>query len=357
VLTRTIVVDPRDPAAETIRAAADILRAGGLVAFPTETVYGLGALALETSAVARLFDAKGRPATDPAIVHLSDADQLSVVADEIPPIAVALAARFWPGPLTLILRKSSRVPDAVTAGLGTVGVRVPAHPVALALLAAVGTPIAAPSANRFSKPSPTRAAHVVADLDGRIDLVLDAGPTDIGVESTVVDLTSDQPTVRRPGGLPIESLRELIPGVGVMYQSGDVSQRQLAPGQLAKHYAPRAKLTLYVGDMWSIAERLGRDVRARAAAGVRVGILAPEEDLMAMAPTIAAVAAGGRVRTAAYGARGDTSRAAHELFDALRRLDEEGVDEILASAPVPDGLGLAIHDRLTRAAEGRVIRI
>ncbi len=337
-----------------IADAASVLARGGLVAFPTETVYGLGAHALNPAAVTALFDAKGRPSTDPVIVHVASVDDVAAIAREIPPLVERLAARFWPGPLTMVLHKQPSVAASLTAGLDTVGVRVPAHPVAQALLRAAAFPVAAPSANRFSRPSPTTAQHVLDDLAGAIDMVLDGGPTAVGVESTVLDLTVSPPLVRRPGGVSIEELRTVVGSVIAAVSVASQSAAQLAPGQLLRHYAPRARLTLYTGDVASVINRMGSDARTLAAGGARVGILAPEDDLMAMAPALVPLAAAGRIRFANYGSRRDVRRAARELFAALRSLDADGVDEILASAPEPQGLGVAIHDRLTRAAEGRV---
>lgn len=355
--TRVVAVDARHPDPSVIADAASVLARGGLVAFPTETVYGLGANPLDSAAVEALFDAKGRPSADPVIVHLASADALGTIAREIPAIVSELASRFWPGPLTLVLRKMPHVPDSITAGLDTVGIRVPAHPVAQALLRAAKLPIAAPSANRFSRPSPTRAEHVLDDLNGSIDLLLDGGATPVGVESTVLDLTTSPPAVLRPGGVTVEELRAVIPDLTFIPRAAVASsQAQIAPGQLLRHYAPRAKLTLYVGDAANVVHQIGADARTLAAAGTRVGILAPEEDLIALAPTLVPLAAAGRVRFANFGARRDPARAARELFAALRTLDAEGVDEILASAPDPQDIGLAIHDRLTRAAEGRVTK-
>jgi L-threonylcarbamoyladenylate synthase len=355
-VTRVVAVDSKQPDSSTIAGAASLLADGGLVAFPTETVYGLGAHALDLAAIDALFSAKGRPATDPVIVHVASADEMRLVTRDLPEIAGALASRFWPGALTMVLRKQAHVPAAITAGFDTVGVRVPSHPVAQALLRASGLPIAAPSANRFSRPSPTTARHVLDDLDGEIDMVLDGGPTTMGVESTVLDLTVSPPVVRRPGGVSLEDLRSVIPDVAVLASSGWASAAQPAPGQLLRHYAPRARLTLYVGIVNNVIDRIGSDARTLAAGGARVGILAPEEDLLALAPALVPLATAGRVRFANYGARRDPDRAARELFAALRSLDAEGVDEILASAPEPRHIGLAIHDRLTRAAEGRVKR-
>lgn len=355
--TRVIVVDPRAPDPAAIAEAAAIIRAGGLVVFPTETVYGLGAHALETDAVARIFQAKERPASDPLIVHLAAADLVPSVARDVSADATTLMSRFWPGPLTLVLPKQPAVPAMVTAGRDTVGVRVPAHPVALALLRAAGVPMAAPSANRFSRPSPTRAAHVLADLDGRVDVLLDAGPTDIGVESTVLDLTTGTPTVRRPGGVSLSDLQTIVPGVRITDRYATGVDAEIAPGQLLRHYAPRAPLTLYEGAPTAVVDAIGRDARRGASAGRVVGVLAPAEDVIALAPAIAAQAAAGRVVTEAFGSRREPARSARELFDALRTLDARGVDEILAATVDPVDVGLAIRDRLVRAAEGRVRRV
>ncbi|MDP1569045.1 MAG: L-threonylcarbamoyladenylate synthase [Vicinamibacterales bacterium] len=355
--TRVLIVDPVAPDGAAVAEAAAVLRAGGLVVFPTETVYGLGASALDAAAIAGIFRAKERPSTDPLIVHVASLAEVSDVAREIPAVAAVLAARFWPGPLTLILPKREEVPASVTAGLDSVGVRVPAHPVALALLRAAGVPVAAPSANRFSRPSPTRAAHVLEDLEGRVDLVLDAGATDIGVESTVLDLTVDPPLVRRPGGVSLEALREVLPEVAIVDRVADAAVAQEAPGQLLRHYAPRAPLTCYDGAPALVVTRLAAEARAQVGAGLRIGILASEEDLLALAPMVAALGARGRVETRAYGSRRDPARAARELFEALRGLDATGVDRMLAAMPATGGIGRAMRDRLMRAAEGRVVPV
>ena len=356
-MTRVVRVDPDRPDLAAIHDAARELSGGRLVAFPTETVYGLGAHALDAGAVARLFDAKGRPATDPVIVHIADADGMTTLAEEVPSLAYELASRFWPGALTLILRKRTSVPDAITAGRPTVGVRVPSHPIARMLLRSAAVPVAAPSANRFARPSPTTAAHVLADLDGVIDLVLDGGPTPLGIESTIVDLTVAPPLVRRPGGVTLEAIREVVPEVESVTELQGVSRPQRAPGQFLRHYAPTAALTLYVGDPGDITHRIAADVRTVVASGTRVGILAPEDDLRELAPRLAAVATVGRVATRAYGSRSDPLTMARDLFAGLRELDESGVELILAAAPAASGIGIAVIDRLTRAAEGRVIYV
>ena len=352
--TRVLQVDPAQPDPAVLEQAAQALRAGRLVAFPTETVYGLGANALDGDAVARIFEAKGRPATDPLIVHLAHIGQLSMCASHVPPAARKLGLAFWAGPLTIILPKQPQIPDSVTAGLPSVALRVPSHRVARALMEMAGVPVAAPSANRFSRPSPTTAAHVMADLDGRIDIVLDGGPTDIGLESTIVDFTVDPPVMRRPGGLTLEQIQSVVPEVVAVASQGNADVAQLAPGQLTRHYAPRAELTLYDGALEQVIKSVAAAARTLAATGSRVGILAPEDDLVALAPELAALASNGRVEVQPYGSRRDPARAAHELFAALRALDATGVSHILATSVGPHGLGLAVRDRLARAAEGRI---
>lgn len=328
-MTTVLRLTPDRPEPDAIAAAAARLRDGGLVAFPTETVYGLGVAALDAAAVRRLFAAKGRPADDPLIVHVADASGLAALVTGRPAIVDALAARFWPGPLTIVLPRSPLVPDEVTAGLDTVAVRVPAHPVAHALLAAAGIPVAAPSANLFSRPSPTRAAHVLEDLDGRIDMVLDGGPTQVGVESTVLDLSGRVPVVLRPGAVTLDMLRPLLPDVRL--RGGDTTEGpQRSPGLLAKHYSPRAPLTLYEGPLDRVVERMRVDAAAADAAGRRVGVLVPDDDAAVMAA---------------------------RLYAALREFDAAGVDEILARLPPSgDGLSEAVADRLRRAAAGRIVR-
>jgi L-threonylcarbamoyladenylate synthase len=321
-VTEVLPVDPHRPDAAVIARAAQCLRRGGLVAFPTETVYGLGVHALDRDAVRRLFAAKGRPANDPLIVHVPSIDRAAPLVTALPPIARALAARFWPGPLTMVLPRASMVPDEVTAGLDTVAIRVPAHPVARALIEAADLPVAAPSANLFSRPSPTLASHVFQDLAGRIDMVLDGGATAVGLESTVIDLSGDPLTVLRPGAVTVDMLREIIPDLRVRGRALAPDDAAMpSPGLLPKHYAPRAPLTLYRGDPQRAALALQRDARAAEAAGRTVGILSPA----------------------------DTT--ASRLYAALREMDVAAVDLILAP-DVADGTALAdaIRDRLTRAA-------
>ncbi len=351
-MTDVIRVDSDRPDAAAIARAAECLRRGGLVAFPTETVYGLGVHALDSAAVRRLFDAKGRPANDPLIVHVDSIDRIHDLVRRVPEAAVALAARFWPGPLTLVLPRSSRVPDEVTAGLNTVAVRVPAHPVARALLTAAGVPVAAPSANLFSRPSPTRASHVLDDLNGRIDLILDGGPTDVGVESTVLDLSSDVPTILRPGAISREMLREILPRVERRSSAERALGAMPSPGMLERHYSPRAPLTLYEGAAREAVAQLIGDARAAIAAGARIGIMAADEDREALAGLVTELAGLDTRLTIAYlGSEGDLTTVAARLYAVVRELDSTGVDRILARGfPGEDGLATAIQDRLRRAA-------
>nr|AQQ74787.1 hypothetical protein [uncultured bacterium] len=341
-----IRVDPDTPDPAALAPAADCLRRGGLVAFPTETVYGLGTHALDRTAVRRLFEAKGRPATDPLIVHVSDADRMNELALDVPDTARALASRFWPGPLTLVLRRSPRVPDEVTAGLDTVAIRVPAHPVARALLSAAAIPVAAPSANLFSRPSPTRASHVLDDLGGRIDLVVDGGPTQVGVESTVLDLSREVPTILRPGVVSLAMLQEVLPRVVQGAGAAPPTGAMPSPGLLERHYAPRAPLTVYEGA--DAAARLARDACDSIADGRRVGIMAADEDraqlngLARHAPQASVVY---------LGSERDLGSVASRLYAAMRELDASGVDRILARGfPGDEGLAVAIRDRLRRAS-------
>ena len=352
---RLVTQTPPDQAA--IAEAAALLQRGGLVAFPTETVYGLGANALDAEAVRGVFSAKGRPSTDPLIVHLADVDGLTRVARDIPAVVRRLADAFWPGPLTVIVPRHPEVPREVTAGYDTVAVRVPSHPVAQALLAAAGVPVAAPSANRFSRPSPTTAGHVYDELAGRIPLILDGGPASVGVESTIVDCTVTPPVVRRAGGVTVEALRAIVPDLVVRDTHGVDTEAQVAPGQLLRHYAPSSPMTLYVGPTEAVCARVAADARTLAARGQRVGVLVPAEDALALAPAVAALAAQGRILVRAYGTRARPESMASALFATIRNLDRERPDVVLATDAGTSGIGAAIRDRLTRASEGRTIRV
>ncbi|MFF8867499.1 L-threonylcarbamoyladenylate synthase [Streptomyces sp. NPDC015139] len=318
--------------ASDIEKAVGVLRAGGLVALPTETVYGLGANAEDPAAISRIFQVKGRPPSHPLIVHIGGAEHLDDWVQKVPATARLLAERFWPGPLTLVLRRGRRVPPEATGGLETVAVRVPDHPVALALLSAFGGGVTAPSANRFGSVSPTTADDVRAELGDAVDFVLDGGPCEVGVESTIVDATGEIPTILRPGGVTREDL-EAVLGSPLAVPA---SSRIRVPGQHPSHYAPRARVVLVepakiVGEA-ELAQELGR----------RVGVLLPAAFADAAVKAHAVVAVPDSM--AAY-ARG--------LYGFLRELDQQGCDLIVASLPPEEGLGLAIANRLRRAAGPR----
>lgn len=324
--------------AESIRDAAARLRAGELVAFPTETVYGLGANALDADAVARIFAAKGRPAWNPVIVHVAEAAQARPLVREWPAAAARLAETCWPGPLTLVLPRRASVPDVVTGGGDTVAVRVPDHPVALALLREAGVPIAAPSANRFTQLSPTRAAHVVAALGDRVALVLDGGPCTVGIESTVVDCTTPTPTILRAGLLDADTLSARL-GAPVLVAAGRVAVDatvRASPGLVERHYAPRADVWLVDGASHADAERALAE-RLAATTGLRVAAIRRGDG---WAPSQAAP-----VLTLP----GDPAGFARGLYAALHSLDEAGCDVVVLDAPPAGGAWAGIHDRLTRA--------
>jgi L-threonylcarbamoyladenylate synthase len=333
-MVETRILPGDDPV--SIQLAAAAILAGEPVAFPTETVYGLGADALDAEAVARVFAAKERPAFDPLIVHMADAGELgryAIDADARDPRVATLATALWPGPLTIVVRKRRTIRGIVTAGLETVGLRVPDHPVAHALITAAGVPIAAPSANRFGRVSPTRAEHVVAQLEGRVHLVLDGGPCRIGVESTVVLLADGASLLLRPGGTPAEAIEALIGPLGS--PTDDASSVSLAPGRAASHYAPGPPLSL-----------IGPGDGAVAAPHERLGLLAADDT-----GRRAADAHGGPYATVeVLSERGDEIEQAANLFEALHRLADADLDRIVAQAVPEVGLGRAVMDRLRRAA-------
>lgn len=322
---------------ENIARAAEVLKHGGLVAFPTETVYGLGANALNVQAVTGIFTAKGRPTADPLIVHLSGVEQSPLVARSVPDTAYRLMQAFWPGPLTLILPKQPQIPDLVTSGLDTVAARVPNHPVALALIREAGLPIAAPSANRFGHTSPTTAQHVWHDLRGRIDLILDGGPATIGVESTVLDISTSPARILRPGGVTREMLEAVIGPVTVLGQKRKAEPGLPSPGLLEKHYAPRAEMILFVGE--NARDALSACLMEQRLAR-KVGVLAADEDAEALEQAGAVV----------YRLGSDLNSIARHIYAGMRWLDGQGVALILCRDFGESGLGLAVRDRLSRAA-------
>ncbi len=319
--------------------AAELLRSGGIVAFPTETVYGLGANALDAAAVAKIFAAKERPGWDPLIVHVCDREMMGRVAevpDSLAQDVEALVERFWPGPLTLLLPKTVAVPHAVTAGRRLVGVRMPGHPVALALIRRSGVPLAAPSANRFGRTSPTTAAHVLEDLDGRIDAVLDGGATRVGVESTVIGPAEDGLgwVMYRPGGVSVEMLEAVVRRVEVFRPVAVMGEPESlpSPGVGIRHYAPRARLVL-VSDQGEMTKEVGRG------SGSEVGVMLPDGWDASFAMTVYR-----------WGAWNDGEELARRMFAGLRELDEAGATVIVCPVPVMGGIGAAIRDRLEKAA-------
>jgi len=325
--TFILPIEPNAPEPSVVQQAADVLRTGGLVAFPTETVYGLGANALDPAAVGRIFEAKGRPSTNPLIVHVCDEQLLQQVVADWPALAVKLAQRFWPGPLTLVVPKNPAIPDIVTGGGPTVAVRMPAHPVALALIRECRMPLAAPSANRSSELSPTTAEHVWKGLEGRIDLILDAGPTQSGIESTVLDLTTDPPTLLRPGPLGIAEIEALI---GPIQKRLDTLRTGPlpSPGLMERHYAPKTPVELF-------SSRTALDERAI--------------ELVAAGQTVKKVLLGGSDHSASVMPTNHDHYAAR-LFAELHYLDSLWLNRILIEMPPDTDEWLAVRDRLTRAA-------
>ena len=354
--TLRLHVDPdrlNEPESQSsLERAASILRAGGTVALPTETVYGLGANALNSEAVAAIFEAKERPGWDPLIVHVCDREMLEMVAGDIPLHVEALMNAFWPGPLTLLLPKAASIPDSVTAGRELVGVRMPAHPVALALIRMAGVPVAAPSANRFGHTSPTTAAHVLDDLDGRIDAVVDAGPTEFGVESTVLDVTRSPMIIYRPGAVTLEQIRETGGAVELFCEpqalSSQPREAMPSPGVGLRHYAPKARLILVEGEEESLLENLLAEFRVHVSE--KTGLMLPAELPESAHGGVMYAQLAEIAEVFDWGPWFDLEELAHRLFAGLRALDAAGCTVILCPVPPERGIGAAIRDRLRKAA-------
>lgn len=333
-----------------IARAAGIIASGGLVAFPTETVYGLGGDAFDDGAAARIYAAKGRPSDNPLIVHISQTDDLYRLCDKVPDNAFKLAKAFWPGPLTMIVPKNNSVPKTVTGGLDTVAVRLPSHPVARALIKASKTFIAAPSANLSGRPSPTNAAHVIDDLDGRIDMIIDDGSIEIGLESTIVDLTENVPVILRPGYVTQEMLSDVVGEVRLdpaLMTGVAANVKPKAPGMKYRHYAPKAMLTIVEGEQKAVVDAINSFVREECAKGRKIGVLSTTEDA-------------GYFKDAQViniGSRLDKNEIAAHLFDALRQFDDMKVDEIYSEAFDSDGIGQAVMNRLLKAAGQRILHV
>ncbi|MBS7626109.1 threonylcarbamoyl-AMP synthase [Candidatus Bathyarchaeota archaeon] len=344
-MTQICEVEPQNPSIEIIRRAARIIRMGGLVAFPTETVYGLGADAMNATAVRKIFAVKERPLDNPLIVHVADEGSIKKLAANIPDEAKILIEKFFPGPITIVLEKKPVVPDVTTANLPTVALRMPNNKVALSLIEESGTPIAAPSANKAGRPSPTKAQHVLEDFKGEVDLILDGGPTTFGLESTVVDLTVNPPQLLRPGAVTLEMLNDAIgqvqvhPSVKLEMSSEDLAK---SPGMKYRHYAPRAELVVVTGRDEDVAKKIREMINMFRSKGLRVGVASTT----GMEYSADYVEKLGRTKL----------EIASRLYDGLRRFDEAEVDIIIAEGVDECGLGLAIMNRLKKASDYRVVR-
>lgn len=349
---RIVIEDRRNIKDEELAEAAAVLKSGGLVAFPTETVYGLGGNALDEDAARKIYAAKGRPSDNPLIAHISCAAELAPLVREIPEAGRKLMEAFWPGPLTMIFPKSSKVPYGTTGGLDTVAVRMPDDPVASRLIALAGVPVAAPSANTSGRPSPTTADHVWQDMNGRIDMIIDGGPVGIGVESTIVDVSSPVPSVLRPGAITMEMLREVLGEVAVDPailgpMKEDVKPK--APGMKYRHYAPKAELTLVetTGPVESMVEKVKELAHEKLVQGCQVGIICTDESRSCYAE--------GTVRS--IGARESQESVAHNLYAVLREFDDLKVEYIFSESFSEDHLGQAIMNRLSKAAGYKIVQV
>lgn len=348
--TKLIKIDAVDPDRDDMKEAAEIIRSGGLVAFPTETVYGLGANALDPEASKRIYAAKGRPSDNPLIVHICRFEELESIAKEVPTQARKLADAFWPGPLTMIVWKNEKVPYETTGGMDTVAIRMPNHPVALALIEESGCMIAAPSANTSGKPSPTEAGHVALDLDGKIPMILDGGAVGIGIESTIIDLTEKVPMILRPGYITKEMLEDVL-GEEVRIDPGiiaaDSTKKPKAPGMKYKHYAPKADLVLVEGEQEAVVTKINELVREKQAAGLKVGVVATDEtESLYQADHVVTI-----------GARSDENAIARHLYKILREFDDWNVDAIYSESFSTPRIGQAIMNRLMKAAGHQVIHV
>ncbi len=349
--TRVLKVNPQNPENEKMLVAANIIRKGGLVAFPTETVYGLGADALNAEAVLALFAAKNRPLDNPPIIHVENISDVANLAQHVPPKAELLMQKFWPGPLTLVFKRAAAVPEVTVAGLDTVAVRMPQHKIALALIRESGCPIAAPSANLAGKPSPTTAKHVFEDLNGRIDAILDGGPTRVGVESTVLDVSVDPPLLLRPGGTSLEALRKVLGEVRlhpfVVAEAELPEEQARSPGMKHRHYSPKAQVVLVEGSVPAVMSKVKEMTADCWMEDKRVGVLATDETAWAYEADV----------VKSLGSRRNVDAMAANLFRLLREFDAEGVDIIIAEGVPTEGLGLAVMNRLRKASGYHIIKV
>ncbi|WP_044936716.1 MULTISPECIES: L-threonylcarbamoyladenylate synthase [Pseudobutyrivibrio] len=353
MITRIMDVSAEPINMEYISEASEILRKGGLVAFPTETVYGLGGDAKDKEASRKIYAAKGRPSDNPLIVHIARFSQLQEISKDLPENAKKLADAFWPGPLTMVVNKNEVIPYETTGGLDTVAVRMPNNPIALALIEESGCMIAAPSANTSGRPSPTKASHVYEDLSGKIDAILDGGAVDIGLESTIVDLTEDVVTILRPGYINMEMLKEVVGEVridpGIVYNDKGTTSgaKPKAPGMRYKHYAPKGDLTIISGDEDKVVAKINELTKAAIEAGSKVGIIATSETADRYSD--------GQILV--IGDRSDEGSIAHNLYDILRKFDELGVDLIYSESFATPNMGQAIMNRLLKAAGQKTLDV
>lgn len=345
--TRIVKIDKEKIDKNLINKAANIIKDGGIVAFPTETVYGLGANGLDSEAVKKIYRAKGRPSDNPLILHISSREQLDPLVKEVPKLAYRCMDEFWPGPLTIIYKKSEIIPDIITGGLDTVAIRMPNHPIALELIKESQVPIAAPSANTSGRPSPTNATHVVEDMMNKIEMIIDGGNTGVGLESTVLDLSTETPTILRPGGVTLEDLKGIIPNV---VQDESIIHKDVkpkSPGQKYRHYAPKADMILFTGPREKIIEEINKQADKLTLQGKRVGIMATEETKDNYRDGYILV----------LGSRTNPETIASNLFAVIREFDKENVDIILAEGIELDNIGMAIMNRMIKAAGGKIIKL
>lgn len=347
--TKLVVINENDINTEALREAGRIVRDGGLVAFPTETVYGLGGDALNPDSSRKIYEAKGRPSDNPLIVHIAKWEDIYRIAENIPEEAGRLCEAFWPGPLTMILKKAECVPAETTGGLSTVAVRMPANETALCFIEAAGGYVAAPSANRSGRPSPTLAKYVMEDLDGRIDMVLDGGAVGIGLESTIVDLTQKKPMILRPGYITKDMLEKVLGEVAVdqTILSGDSKEAPKAPGMKYKHYAPQGELTIVSGDSENVVEQINKLTTLMSEKGLKTGVIATKENCDSYRADL----------IKCIGSRRDEEEIAHNLYTILREFDGEGTEVIYSESFAGSEMGQAIMNRLLKAAGHKVIEV
>ena len=339
-------IDSNNINMDLIEKAAGILRKGGLVAFPTETVYGLGADGLNASACKKIYEAKGRPSDNPLILHIGNISQLKDIVCDIPECAVKIIDRFWPGPVTLVFRKKSIVPDSVSGGLNTVAVRFPSNPVARAIINAAKTPVAAPSANTSGKPSPTRAKHVLHDMDGKIDMIIDGGSCEVGLESTIVDVTGKKPVILRPGGITKEMLEEVVGAIDIdpaVYKALSAGEKPKAPGMKYTHYSPDAEVFLVKGEKSNVAEKINQLVKQDMENGLKTGVMCLNSN------------AGLYKADMVVGVGKNMRQAGKALFDILRDFDENKVNKVYSEVFEGTGEGMAVMNRLKKAAGYKLI--